>query len=918
MSKAIVNDSLVLYSMSQEAFREFEKNNQSVKKKVTRKAIGITFTGTALAVLASNALPSNVVDQGVNTKKTVSENEIKVETHVKSETIAFSPEKFGAQYYTKDGKEVIGTVKESEAKVFDNTLNRPIAAEAIKDIKTIGVENNKFVPFVRYEVSKGDKAYAPGDGKVVKLTDNTITIKHTEDGLTYYSETAGVKANIKENQTIKKGQALGKVVSETVKFAVAEEYDGKQLYKFIHPNLAVDIQKSEHLNYETGKVEKVKPVSKESLDTVLPPTTNKATKEQREVVSKLPYGNLILKYADEYDMDPVLIAAVIKKESDFNPEEPSPAGALGLMQFMPGTAPEWGVTDRTDPEQSIKGGTRYLKSLIDSFDGSVPQALYAYNWGIGNLGNLMKETGVKPDEELGSLGNTDIWDKADLPYKKRPSIETKEYAPKIIGFYRDYLKQANEKGTNSSVTNEKAENKLSNSSNIADAVLTEAAKHKGKKYLWGAATTRTDAFDCSSFTLRSFKAAGITLPRTSLEQSKIGTEVSLDDLKKGDLVFFDTNNDGVINHVGIYTGNNTMINASKVGVSYAKLKGNPYWGPKLVKAVRVKAESASTTTNNSEGSGRNHIGNVMANLQKTGLNKMDFDVNSNDWLVTADSGVNLDKVNPELLKRISEVAKHYGKKITINSGYRTFEQQKVLYNAYKSGRSSVQAAKPGNSRHNYGLAIDVDDWVQQLSEADLKQFGLHKPVSSENWHVEPLETKGETPTNIKEDNKSKGTPKEEAKDDKSKGTPKEEAKDDKSKVTSKEEAKDDKSKDTPKEEAKDDKSKVTPKEEAKDDKSKDTPKEEAKDDKSKDTPKEEAKDDKSKDTPKEEAKDDKSKDTPKEEAKDDKSKDTPKEEAKGQSSSSNPGVAGTKEELDKKNIDNLDKEHNFIYHQFFK
>ncbi|MDU9693569.1 NlpC/P60 family protein [Priestia aryabhattai] len=911
MNKAVVNDSLVLYSSSQEAFQEFEKNNQSVKKKVTRKAIGITFTGTALAVIASNTLSSNLVHQGINTKKTVSENEIKVETHVKSETIAFSPEQLGAQYYTKDGKEMVGTVKTSEAKVFNKTLNRPIEAETIKDIKTIGIENNKFVPFVRYEVNKGDKAYAPGDGKVVKLTDNTITIKHIEGDLTYYSETVGVKANIKENQSIKKGQALGKVVSDTVKFAVAEEYDGKQLYKYIHPNLAVDINKSDHLNYETGKVEKAKPVSQESFDTVLPPTTNKATKEQREVVSKLPYGNLILKYADEYDMDPVLIASVIKKESDFKPNKPSPAGALGLMQFMPGTAPEWGVTDRTDPDQSIKGGTRYLKSLIDSFDGSVPQALYAYNWGIGNVNNLMDVTGVKPNEELGSLGTKDIWDKVDLPYKKRPPSETKEYAPKIIGFYRDYLKQANEKVTNSSVPNEKELNKSTDSSKIVDDVITEAAKHKGAKYLWGAATTRTDAFDCSSFTLRSFKAAGITLPRTSLEQSKMGTEVSLDNLKKGDLVFFDTNKDGVINHVGIYVGNNTMINASKVGVSYAKLKGNPYWGPKLVKAVRVKAESTKETT--TENSGRNHIGNVMANLQKTGLNEMDFDVNPNEWLVTADSGVNLDKVNPELLIRISAVAKHYGKKITINSGYRTFEKQKELYDAYHSGRSSVEAAKPGNSRHNYGLAIDVDDWVQQLSEADIKKFGLHKPVSSENWHVEPLETKGQTPTNLKdttkEDNKSKDTLKEEAKDDKSKDTSKEEPKDDKSKDTSKEEAKDDKSKDTPKEEAKDDKSKDTSKEEAKDDKSKDTPKEEAKDDKSKDTSKEEPKDDKSKDTLKEEAKDDKSKDTSKQEVKEDKS---------NSSDPSNSSAAGTKEELDEKNLDSLGKEHNFIYQQFYK
>jgi peptidoglycan endopeptidase LytE len=70
-------------------------------------------------------------------------------------------------------------------------------------------------------------------------------------------------------------------------------------------------------------------------------------------------------------------------------------------------------------------------------------------------------------------------------------------------------------------------------------------------------------------------------------QSHVGTAVSSKALQKGDLVFFDTNNDGVINHVGIYAGNGQMLNAStSKGVSYANIN-NSYWGPSFVKAVRV-------------------------------------------------------------------------------------------------------------------------------------------------------------------------------------------------------------------------------------------------------------------------------------------------------------------------------------------
>ncbi len=129
---------------------------------------------------------------------------------------------------------------------------------------------------------------------------------------------------------------------------------------------------------------------------------------------------------------------------------------------------------------------------------------------------------------------------------------------------------------------------------LSDKIIVEGVKYLGTPYQYAAAIGQTSAFDCSSFVHYIYGSQGITLARTSREQSLMGKAISRNDLRKGDLVFFYNesreNNTGIdrIGHVAMYIGNDRLIHATTSrGVMITNFEGNSYWSTHYVTSRRI-------------------------------------------------------------------------------------------------------------------------------------------------------------------------------------------------------------------------------------------------------------------------------------------------------------------------------------------
>lgn len=149
----------------------------------------------------------------------------------------------------------------------------------------------------------------------------------------------------------------------------------------------------------------------------------------KQVNYPVAYGDYIAKYAEKYELDPYLVMAVIKVESNFVPEARS-SYAAGLMQLTKETA-EWnaktmklGSCDYLDPETNIMMGCHYLRHLIDEYE-NIDTALAAYNGGMGNISKWLADDDYSDD---------------GVTLKYIPFKETREYVSKVNDNWENYKK----------------------------------------------------------------------------------------------------------------------------------------------------------------------------------------------------------------------------------------------------------------------------------------------------------------------------------------------------------------------------------------------------------------------------------------------------------------------------------------------
>ncbi|GGH75307.1 LysM repeat protein [Pullulanibacillus pueri] len=269
----------------------------------------------------------------------------------------------------------------------------------------------------------------------------------------------------------------------------------------------------------------------------------------------------------------------------------------------------------------------------------------------------------------------------------------------------------------------------------SDDVIKYGANYLGTPYTYGAAIGDTSQFDCSSFTATVFKKIGINLPRTSQQQALVGKAVDKANLQKGDLVFFDTDKNGVIDHVGIYTGNNQMMSALvDHGISYSDIT-SWYWAPTYVTARRVITSSTQTANKN-----------VQPTVSQTSTkSSSSYTVKSGDSLWTISQQVNLSIDKIKSLNHLQSDIIYPGQKLTLSSSSKNVTQTVASSSTKDQSSGSSYTVKSGDSL--WAIAVKYDVSVSQIKQWNQLTSDVIQP--GQKLSVKPVQLSEKTNTEVK-------------------------------------------------------------------------------------------------------------------------------------------------------------------------
>lgn len=273
---------------------------------------------------------------------------------------------------------------------------------------------------------------------------------------------------------------------------------------------------------------------------------------------------------------PSVLAAQIEAESGWNPQARSPAGAQGIAQFLPDTWARYGVdgdgdgtADVWNPADAIAAQARYDCVLAAQMSAALQNGQVT-----GNLTELM-------------LAAYNAGPRAVLTARGIPLfVETRDYVSKIMNGAAAYS------DTTGTVTG---------ASGFAARFVAAAMSQRGVPYSWGGGTVTGASegfaqgkgivgFDCSGLVLfAAYQASGgsIRLPHSADQQTRTGTPVPLDQMQPGDVISFTRSGESEAHHVGIYVGNNQMVDAPSTGKTVrVESITTPYWQRQAWRVVR--------------------------------------------------------------------------------------------------------------------------------------------------------------------------------------------------------------------------------------------------------------------------------------------------------------------------------------------